>query len=155
MTHNELTAPMTIEKICEIIPHRYPFLLIDRVIQMSHEEQTLVAIKNVTMNEPFFLGHFPGYPVMPGVLQIEAMAQAAAVYILSIPENKGKIPFFAAIEEVKFRRQVTPGDQLRFEIKVVRMKKRLAKAEGKAYVGDEIAAEAVLTCVLGDAAEKE
>ncbi|MFP4378934.1 MAG: 3-hydroxyacyl-ACP dehydratase FabZ [Candidatus Sumerlaeia bacterium] len=150
----ESKVEMNVEKICEIIPHRYPFLLVDRVIKLNMEEKVIIALKNVTMNEPFFEGHFPGAPVMPGVLQIEALAQTAAIYMLSIPENAGKIPFFAAIDNVKFRRQVVPGDQLRLEIKLLRLRSRLAKAEAKAYVGDELSAEAVLTCMLGDKADQ-
>ncbi|HBF35183.1 TPA: 3-hydroxyacyl-[acyl-carrier-protein] dehydratase FabZ [Candidatus Sumerlaeota bacterium] len=144
---------MDVTKICEIIPHRFPFLLIDRIIELDYEKQWLVAIKNVTMNEFQFLGHYPGQPIMPGVLMVEAMAQASAVYVLNMPVNKGKVPYFAAIEGVKFRRMVTPGDQLRIEVQVLKLKSRLGKVAVKAKVDGEIAVEAEFTCMLGDPKE--
>ena len=149
----QFTLPMDVTKICEIIPHRFPFLLIDRIIELDYEKQWLVAIKNVTMNEFQFLGHYPGQPVMPGVLMLEAMAQAAAVYVLNMPVNKGKVPYFAAIDEVKFRRMVTPGDQLRIEVQVLKLKARLGKVEVKAKVEGVVCVEATLTCMLGDPKE--
>jgi 3-hydroxyacyl-[acyl-carrier-protein] dehydratase len=149
----QFTLPMDVTKICEIIPHRFPFLLIDRIIELDYEKQWLVAIKNVTMNEFQFLGHYPGQPIMPGVLMVEAMAQASAVYVLNMPVNKGKVPYFAAIEGVKFRRMVTPGDQLRIEVQVLKLKSRLGKVAVKAKVDGEIAVEAEFTCMLGDPKE--
>lgn len=101
---------MDIKEIQEALPHRYPFLLVDRVLEMSADE--IVAVKNVTINEPFFQGHFPGYPVMPGVLIMEALAQTAGCLELSKPENKGKLVFYAGMDKVKFKKQVVPGDQL-------------------------------------------
>ena len=145
----EISLPLDIRAIMEKIPHRYPFLLVDRVLKMDKPTWHLVALKNVTMNEPFFAGHYPEMPVMPGVLQVEAMAQAAAIFIMSQPESQGKVPFFASIDNVKFRRPVVPGDQLRIEIQVLRYKSRIAKAEGKCLVEGELASEALLTCMLG------
>ena len=149
----QFTLPMDVTKICEIIPHRFPFLLIDRIIELDYEKQWLVAIKNVTMNEFQFLGHYPGQPIMPGVLMLEAMAQASAVYVLNMPVNKGKVPYFAAIEGVKFRRMVTPGDQLRIEVQILKLKSRLGKVAVKAKVDGEVAVEAEFTCILGDPKE--
>lgn len=117
---------LTIEQIKEIIPHRYPFLLIDRVDEVE-EGKRAVAIKNVTANEEFFNGHFPDYPVMPGVLILEALAQTGAVSILTKEENKGKIGLFGGIEKCRFKRQVKPGDQLRLEVEITRLKGLLLK----------------------------
>jgi len=136
--------------IIDIVPHRYPFLLIDRILEVNNEGPSLVAIKNVTMNEPQFMGHYPGLPIMPGVLQIEAMAQAAVVLLLIQPQNKGKIPFFTGLDGVKFRRQIVPGDQMRIEVLVTHHRARAAKAEGRVLVDGELAVEAKLTCMLGD-----
>src|SRR4028118_1769013 len=109
----ETAQPTTLSsvEIQKIIPHRYPFLLIDKIIEIEYGKRA-VGIKNVTANEPFFMGHFPGYPVMPGVLQVEAIAQVGAVAVLGMPENKGKLAFFAGVDEVRFKRQVVPGDTL-------------------------------------------
>ena len=139
---------MNIKEIMDTIPHRYPFLLIDRILEIE-EGKKVVAIKNVTMNEPFFQGHFPGEPVMPGVLIIEAMAQAGCVAILSLEEYKGKLVFFGGIDKAKFRMKVTPGDTLRFEIEVLKLKKVAGIAKAVAYVGDKKAAEAELTFMIG------
>lgn len=136
-------------QIQEIIPHRYPFLLVDRIIECE-EKSYAVGIKNVTANEPFFQGHFPNYHVMPGVLIIEALAQVGAVAILSSEENIGKIAFFAGIKEAKFRRQVVPGDTLRLETKLTKVRGRIGIGEAKAYVGDELACEATLTFAIGE-----
>ncbi len=144
------TAVMDIEAIKAVIPHRYPFLLIDRVVELVPGER-IVAIKNVTNNEPFFAGHFPGYPVMPGVLIIEAMAQAGAVMMLrAMPDAASKVPLFAGIDGARFRRQVVPGDCLRFELTVLKQRGPLCKLAGKAFVEGELAAEAEITAVVGD-----
>ena len=135
---------MDIKEIQSIIPHRYPFCLIDRVLELE-EGKKITAIKNVTMNENFFQGHFPGEPVMPGVLIIEAMAQAGVVAILSMEENKGKIAYFGGIDKAKFRGKVTPGDTLRFEVEIVKLKKMAGIGKGIAYVGDKKVAEAEMT----------
>ncbi|HHY05994.1 MAG TPA: 3-hydroxyacyl-ACP dehydratase FabZ [Clostridia bacterium] len=134
-------------EIKEILPHRYPFLLVDRIIELE-AEQRIVGLKNVTGNEPFFQGHFPEKPVMPGVLLIEALAQTGAVLVLSQPENKGKIAYFARIDNCRFRRQVVPGDQLRLEIEVVRLRGPVGKCKARALVGEEVACEAELTFAL-------
>ena len=139
---------MDIKEIMEIIPHRYPFLLIDKVIEIE-EGKKIVAIKNVTMNEQFFQGHFPVEPVMPGVLIIEAMAQAGACAILSMEEYKGKIAYFGAINNAKFRYKVVPGDTLRLEVELLKLKKVAGIGKGVAYVGDKKVAEAELTFMIG------
>ncbi|ADG83654.1 3-hydroxyacyl-ACP dehydratase FabZ [Thermincola potens] len=139
---------LDINRIKEILPHRYPFLLVDRIIEM--DENKVVGQKNVSANEEYFQGHFPDYPVMPGVLIIEALAQTGAVYILSKPEFKGKIAFFAGLDKVRFRKQVVPGDQLRLEVEMLKLRGRVGKAFGRAFVGDQLAAEAELMFAIGE-----
>src|SRR5690554_4144386 len=131
---------LDIQEIKEIIPHRYPFLLVDKV---SIEEIGVkgVGYKNVTINEPFFQGHFPHFPVMPGVLIVEAMAQVGAVILLSHDKYKGKTPLFAGINKVRFKRKVVPGDTLRMEVELTKIRGPIGIGEGKAYVDDEIACE--------------
>ena len=136
------------QDIKAIIPHRYPFLLIDRVIELE-EGKRIVAIKNVTNNEEFFNGHFPQEPVMPGVLIIEAMAQAGAVALLSLEQFKGKTAYFGGIDKAKFRSKVIPGDTLRFELEIIKLKKVAGIGKGVAYVGDKKVAEAELTFMIG------
>jgi 3-hydroxyacyl-[acyl-carrier-protein] dehydratase len=137
-----------IQEILELLPHRYPFLLIDRVVEFERGKR-LVAIKNVTMNEPFFQGHFPGYPIMPGVLVIEAMAQAGAIIMLSeIPDREKKLAVFTSIDRAKFRRPVTPGDQLRIQVEVLVFKSRMGRMEAKAFVDGKVACQATLTCSI-------
>lgn len=141
---------MDIHEILEYLPHRYPFLLIDRIIEMDLGK-SIVAIKNVTMNESFFNGHFPGRPVMPGVIMVEAMAQAGGVLAYkttNLKPSDGVLFYFAAIDNVKFRRIVEPGDQLRLEINVLRAKRDLWKLSGSAYVGDELACSAEFLSVV-------
>ena len=133
--------------IREILPHRYPMLLVDRIVEM--EAERIVGIKSVTANEPFFGGHFPEYPVMPGVLIVEAMAQVVGVLVLkSIGDRHSKLVLLASIEEAKFRRPVVPGDQLRIEMKVLRRKETVAKMNGIATVDGVIVAESTLMCKL-------
>ncbi|KAB8126753.1 3-hydroxyacyl-ACP dehydratase FabZ [Gracilibacillus oryzae] len=134
---------MDIEQIKATIPHRYPFLLVDAITEQ--EEQKITGIKNVTINEPFFQGHFPDYPVMPGVLIVEALAQVGAVAILSKEENKGKIGFLAGIDKCRFKRQVKPGDQLTLEVEIIRIKGPIGKGKAVAKVGSELACEAEIT----------
>ena len=135
-----------IKEIMDFLPHRYPFLLIDRVVEFEPAKR-LVAIKNVTINEPFFQGHFPGYPIMPGVLVVEAMAQAGGMIMMAeIPDRTKKLVVFTGIERAKFRRPVTPGDQLRIEVDVLSMRTRAGRIEGKALVNGKVACEATLTC---------
>ena len=143
-------SAMTIEEIKEYLPHRNPFLLIDRVISLDPDKR-IVAVKNVTMNEPFFPGHFPHYAVMPGVLIIEAMAQAAAVLSLKSKghKNDGKwVYYFVGIDGARFKRPVTPGDQLVLEVDAGRVSRGMAKFTAVAKVGDAVAAEAELLCAL-------
>lgn len=139
---------MDIQQIMEIIPHRPPFLLVDRVEEIV-EGQKIVAIKNVTMNEPFFQGHYPGEPVMPGVLIVESMAQAGAIAILSMEEFKGKNPYFGAINNAKFRKKVVPGDTLRLEVELIKIKKNAGIAKGIAFVEGKKAAEAEIVFMIG------
>jgi beta-hydroxyacyl-ACP dehydratase FabZ len=134
--------------IQRILPHRYPMLLVDRIIEL--EPERIVGIKNVTQNEPFFAGHFPDYPVMPGVLIVEAMAQVAGVLVLKDLADRQKVVFLASIEQAKFRRPVVPGDQLRIEMKVAKRKSTVAKMYGKATVDGVVVAEAEVMCKLGE-----
>jgi beta-hydroxyacyl-ACP dehydratase FabZ len=137
----------TIQDIQNIIPHRYPFLLVDKII--SEDDSHIIGIKNVTMNEPFFQGHFPGFPVMPGVLILEAMAQVGAVFMLQrVEEPEKKIVYFASIDNAKFRKPVVPGDQLRLELELLRLRKTSGKMKGVAYVDNEIVAEAELFTIV-------
>jgi 3-hydroxyacyl-[acyl-carrier-protein] dehydratase len=137
-----------IQQIMDFLPHRYPFLLVDRVLELERGKR-LVAIKNVTMNEEFFQGHFPGYPIMPGVLVIEAMAQAGAILMMSeLPDRHTKLILFTGIDEAKFRGAITPGDQLRFEIDVVKFRSRIGKMLGKTYVDGKLVCEATLSCMV-------
>jgi 3-hydroxyacyl-[acyl-carrier-protein] dehydratase len=141
---------MDIVEIMAILPHRYPFLLIDRVIDMERKVR-IVALKNVTVNEPHFTGHFPDYPIMPGVLTIEAMAQAGGALLLtefSAEERAGKLMVFTGIEEARFRRPVLPGDQLRIEVTVVNWRSRAVKMRGECTVDGKIVADATITCQL-------
>ena len=139
---------LDIRQIMSILPHRYPFLLIDRVVELSSRKR-IVAIKNVTMNEPFFQGHFPDYAIMPGVLMVEAIAQAGGVLLLpEVPEHETKLLVFSGIERARFRRPVVPGDQLRIEVVVKAWRITAARLEGKAYVDGKVAAEATVTCRL-------
>lgn len=140
---------MNIKEIMEILPHRYPFLLVDRIDELVPGVRA-VGIKNVTVNEQYFQGHFPGHPVMPGMLIIEAMAQVGAVAVLSTPEFTGKLALFAGIDKARFRRQVVPGDVLRLEMELLRVRGSLGKGKGTARVGDEAVAEAELLFALVD-----
>ncbi|ANX14086.1 3-hydroxyacyl-[acyl-carrier-protein] dehydratase FabZ [Fictibacillus arsenicus] len=139
---------LTIEEIKEIIPHRYPFLLIDRILEID-EGQRAVGIKNVTANEEFFNGHFPEYPVMPGVLIVEALAQVGAVAMLKKEENRGKLAFFAGIDNCRFKKQVVPGDQLRLEVEMTRVRGSIGKGKGIATVDGQVACEVEITFALG------
>lgn len=135
-----------IQEILGFLPHRYPFLLIDRIVEFEAARR-LVAIKNVTINEPFFQGHFPGYPIMPGVLVVEAMAQAGGIIIMhETPDREHKLVVFTGIERAKFRRPVKPGDQLRIEVEVLSFRPRAGRIEGRAFVDGKLACEATLTC---------
>lgn len=140
---------LDVSMIMKILPHRYPFLLVDKILSLENGKRA-VGLKNVTINENFFAGHFPGKPVMPGVLIVEAMAQVGGIMMLSPDENRGKIAYFMAINEAKFRKVVVPGDQLIFEVTAGRIKSRTGQVFGKAYVNGKLAAEAELMFALGE-----
>ena len=144
---------VSIRDIMAVLPHRYPFLLVDRIVEMEAKVRA-VGLKNVTANEPFFVGHFPGNPVMPAVLIIEGMAQVGAVMLLSsIPDRKDKLIYFTGIDNARFRRPIVPGDQIRFELKVLKLKSRTCLMKGEAYVEGQLAAEAEILSALVDAPE--
>ncbi|MDR1835096.1 MAG: 3-hydroxyacyl-ACP dehydratase FabZ [Fusobacteriaceae bacterium] len=136
-------------EIMKRIPHRYPFLLVDKVLEMDKETKTARGIKNVTINEEFFQGHFPGHPIMPGVLIIESMAQCLGVLVMDGLEGE-KLPYFAAIESAKFKRPVRPGDRLEYEVSVEKQKLNIVKAHGTAKVDGELACEATFTFCIAD-----
>ncbi len=139
---------LDINQIQRILPHRYPFLLIDRVTELVRK-QRIVALKNVTINEPFFAGHFPGYPIMPGVLIVEAMAQAGGALLLTeVPDRDGKLMVFTGIERARFRKPVLPGDTLRIEVGVLAWRQNAVRMEGRAWVGEKLCCEAVISCQL-------
>ena len=152
-THPETETPkagtsLDINEIQRILPHRYPFLLIDRVIDLTPRER-IVALKNVTINEPFFQGHFPNLPIMSGVLIVEAIAQAGGALLLTEVEDRDqKLMVFTGIERARFRRPVVPGDQVRIEVEVKSWRMNAVRMEGKAYVGEKRVAEATVTCQL-------
>ena len=139
---------MSIQEIKEIIPHRYPMLLVDRIEELE-EGKRVVAKKNVTINEPFFQGHFTNEPVMPGVLIVEAMAQAGAVALLSLPDFRGKTAYFGGLDKAKFRKKVTPGDTLILEVEILKVKSAAGIGKGIAYVDGKKVAEAELTFMIG------
>lgn len=134
-------------EIMERIPHRYPFLLVDRIIDMDKENMVITGLKNVTINEEFFNGHFPGHPIMPGVLIVEGMAQCLGVLVFD-ENSKGKVPYFAAIESVKFKAPVRPGDQLVYEVRVEKAKRNVVKATGVAKVEGKVVTEAAFTFTI-------
>ena len=140
---------LDINEIQTILPHRYPFLLVDRIVEL--EAERVVGIKNITFNEPQFTGHFPDFPVMPGVMIIEAMAQTAGVLVLkSIPDRQNKLVLLVAVENARFRKPVVPGDQLRMEMKVIKRKASVAKMAGVATVDGQVVAEVEVMCKLAD-----
>lgn len=140
---------LDIMQIKDIIPHRYPFLLVDRILEVE-EGKRAVGLKNVSANEPFFNGHFPEYPVMPGVLIVEALAQVGAVAMLMKEENKGRLAFFTGIDNCRFKRQVKPGDQLRLEVEIIRARGTIGKGKAVATVDGEIACETEIMFALGE-----
>ncbi|MEW5322181.1 3-hydroxyacyl-ACP dehydratase FabZ [Geobacillus thermoleovorans] len=140
---------LDIQQIQSIIPHRYPFLLVDRIVEIE-EGKRAVGIKNVSANESFFAGHFPKYPVMPGVLIVEALAQVGAVVLLQSEENRGRLAFFAGIDNCRFKKQVKPGDQIRLEVEILRARGAIGKGKGVATVDGELVCETELMFALGD-----
>jgi 3-hydroxyacyl-[acyl-carrier-protein] dehydratase len=140
---------LNVDEIQKILPHRPPFLLLDRIEELEPGKRA-VGIKCVTMNEPFFAGHFPGKAVMPGVLILEALAQAGALVMLTVKENAGKIVYFGGMDKVRFKRQVVPGDVLRLDVEIIRSKGSFGTGNATAYVGDQAAVEAVFTFAIGE-----
>jgi 3-hydroxyacyl-[acyl-carrier-protein] dehydratase len=146
---------LDLQDILKILPHRYPFLLIDRITEIVRTKR-IVALKNVTINEPFFAGHFPNFAIMPGVLVVEAMAQAGGVLLLTeFPDREQKLLLFTGIERAKFRRPVVPGDQLRINVDVLVWRGTAGRMQGKAYVGEKLACEAIISCRLIDRQRQE
>lgn len=142
-------AEMEIEQILEILPHRYPMLMVDRVLECDYKER-IVGVKNLTVNEEFFQGHFPGNPVMPGVLQLEAMAQLGGILMNRVMNREGSIAYFTGINNAKFKRMVKPGDQLRMEVVLSKVRMRTAKVHGKAFVDGKLACEADMMFHMGN-----
>jgi 3-hydroxyacyl-[acyl-carrier-protein] dehydratase len=143
---------LDVTQIKEIIPHRYPFLLVDRILEVEDGVRA-IGIKNVSANEEFFNGHFPDYPVMPGVLIVEALAQVGAVAMLKKEDNRGRLAFFAGIDNCRFKKQVKPGDQLRLEVEIIRLRGPIGKGKAVATVDGEVACEAEITFALGEKKE--
>lgn len=144
---------LEMREILGILPHRYPFLLVDRILEMEPNKKA-VGLKNVSGNEPFFQGHFPGVPIMPGVLIIEGMAQVGAVLLLSdIPDRDRKLIYFTGIDKCRFRRPVVPGDQIRYQLEVLRLKKQVCKMRGEAFVDGKLVAEAEILSAMADRPE--
>ncbi len=137
-------------QIQQVLPHRYPVLMVDAILELEPRKR-IVGLKNVSINEPFFVGHFPGAPVMPGVMILEALAQTGGYLLLrEVPEREKKLLYFAGIEHARFRRPVRPGDQLRLEVEVIAWRNTVCKMKGQAFVGEEVAAEATLLCKMVD-----
>lgn len=152
-TFNLVGQVVDINTIMKILPHRYPFLLVDRLVEVT--EQRIVGIKNVTINEPFFQGHFPGHPIMPGVLILEAMAQVGGVGTLSRPENQGKLAYFLGINNAKFRKPVMPGDTLRIEVDLLKLRLGVITTHAVAKVGDVVTTEADMMFAIIDRERKK
>jgi len=150
-TEEKMDKAINIQEIMKLLPHRYPFIMIDRILELTPGEK-VIALKNVTINEPFFQGHFPANPIMPGVLIIEAMGQAGAVLAAKSLEREphGVLIYFMGMDKVKFRKPVTPGDQLIFEIKFLKQRRNVFRMSGTAYVDDNVVAEAELMATFGE-----
>jgi beta-hydroxyacyl-ACP dehydratase FabZ len=151
MAEKENPPALSVQAIQEILPHRYPFLLVDRILELELGRR-VVGLKNVTINEPFFAGHFPGHPIMPGVLQIEAMAQVGGVLLMRSLSMSGekKIMYFTGIDRARFRHPVVPGDQVRFEVEVLQLRRQVCRMRGEAYVDGKLVTEAELSCIVVD-----
>jgi UDP-3-O-[3-hydroxymyristoyl] N-acetylglucosamine deacetylase/3-hydroxyacyl-[acyl-carrier-protein] dehydratase len=150
LTTSESSRTMDVEDIMKVLPHRYPFLLVDRILEIEPGKR-VVGVKNVTINEPFFQGHFPGHPIMPGVLIIEAMAQVGGMLLLgAVPDPQSKVVYFTSLNNVKWRRPVKPGDQLRFELDMLQVRGMMCKMQGVAKVDGEIVAEAEMGAMVRD-----
>ena len=146
----QVSLPIDVERIAQMLPHRYPFLLLDRVIAFEHGK-SVTAVKNVTFNEPFFQGHFPGHPIMPGVLIVEAMAQAGGMLLMDhFDDPESKVVYFMAIDGVKFRKPVLPGDQLRFELEMIQFRGRTCRMRGEAFVDGQVVCEAEMMARVVD-----
>lgn len=142
-------ATLNTQEIQKLLPHRYPMLFVDKIIECD-DAKRIVGIKNVAANEPYFQGHFPGFPVMPGVLQLEAMAQTAGILLNRIGNLAGKVPYFMAIDKAKFRKAVMPGDQMRIEVEFINIRSTVARFKAEVYVGDKLASEAEMMCMITD-----
>lgn len=138
---------LNIDQIKELIPHRYPFLLVDKIIELDMGKKA-IGIKNVTVNEPFFQGHFPDYPIMPGVLIIEAMAQVGCVAMMSVEENRGKLGVFAGIDKARFKKEVRPGDTLKMEVEMISIRRNIGKAIAKAFIENDLVCSGELMFAL-------
>jgi UDP-3-O-[3-hydroxymyristoyl] N-acetylglucosamine deacetylase/3-hydroxyacyl-[acyl-carrier-protein] dehydratase len=150
LTTSETSGVMDVEDIMKVLPHRYPFLLVDRILEIEAGKR-VVGVKNVTINEPFFQGHFPGHPIMPGVLIIEAMAQVGGMLLLgAVPDPQSKVVYFTSLNNVKWRRPVKPGDQLRFELDILQVRGMMCKMQGVAKVDGEVVAEAEMGAMVRD-----
>jgi len=143
-------ADMEMTDILKMLPHRYPFQLVDRILECDLEARRIVGLKNVSANEPYFPGHFPGRPIMPAVLQLEAMAQTGGILLYRIGGEGGLVPFFMSIDKAKFRRIVVPGDQLRIEVSILKLRSRSAKFTGRALVEGAVVSEAELMCMVSE-----
>ena len=144
-----MAVVMETEDIMKVLPHRFPMLLVDRIIACDEEQKRIVGIKNVTANEPFFQGHFPGLPIMPGVLQLEAMAQTGGILMVRVIKLNDVIPYFMSIDNAKFRKVIRPGDQMRIEAEIVNLRSKVAKMKAVVLVDGAVASEAEMTCMIG------
>ena len=144
-----MSTTIEIDEIMKMLPHRYPMLLVDRIVEIEGTSR-IVGIKCVTANEPFFAGHFPNYPIMPGVLQIEAMAQTGGILLLKVSGKSNVLPYLMTVDKVRFRRAIRPGDVMRIEITVLNLRSNAVKFQGRIFVDGVLASEAEITCMIGE-----